>query len=115
MKIIQLPDVLHEYLVHLIEAHAARGIHPEEGMAVSHLWDCVKNRVTTIPDAEIAKMTAAGSPEGQSAPKPKGVVVESPQTGQPITVECAECYNETGSEACIRPAHKLDYSEAMGQ
>jgi hypothetical protein len=60
MKILNLPDVLHEYLIHLIEARAAGGIHPEEGMALAHLWECVTKRVTTIPDTEIARMVAAG-------------------------------------------------------
>jgi len=61
VKILNLPDVLHEYLVHLIETHAARGIHPEEGMAIARLWQCVQN-VTTIPDDEIRRVAAAGTP-----------------------------------------------------
>ena len=66
MKVLQLPDVLHEYLVHVLEKHAASGIHPEEGLAVSKLWEAVTKHVTHIPDAEIAKMAAAGAPDGQS-------------------------------------------------
>ena len=61
MKVIQLPDVLHEYLVHVIEKHAASGIHPEEGVAVARLWEAVTKLSTHIPDTEIAKMAAAGA------------------------------------------------------
>ena len=68
MRVIQLPDVLHEYLIHVLEKHAASGIHPEEGLAVSKLWEASVKNATHIPDAEIAKMAAAGSPGGQSAP-----------------------------------------------
>jgi hypothetical protein len=60
MKILQLPDVLYEYLVHVIEKHAGSGIHPEEGLAVSKLWEATKN-ATHIPDEQIAKMAAAGA------------------------------------------------------
>jgi hypothetical protein len=69
MKILQLPDVLHEYLVHVIEKHAGSGIHPEEGLAVSKLWEATKN-ATHIPDEQIAKMAAAGAYTGQSVPGP---------------------------------------------
>jgi len=69
MKVIQLPDVLHEYLVHVLEKHAASGIHPEEGLAVSKLWESVTKAVH-IPDEQIAKMAAAGAPTGQSVPGP---------------------------------------------
>lgn len=70
MKIIQLPDVLHEYLVHVIEKHAAGGIHPDEGLAVSKLWEAVTKSATHIPDEQIAKMAAAGAITGQSVPGP---------------------------------------------
>jgi hypothetical protein len=70
MKVIQLPDVLHDYLVHVIEKHAGSGIHPEEGIAVARLWEAVTKNVTHIPDAEIAKMAAAGAaPVEPSAPE----------------------------------------------
>ena len=72
MKVIQLPDVLHEYLVHVLEKHAASGIHPEEGLAVSKLWESVTKAVH-IPDEQIAKMAAAGAPTGQSVPGPIAV------------------------------------------
>jgi hypothetical protein len=68
MKIIQLPDVLHDYLVHVLEKHAASGIHPEEGLAISKLWEAATKNVTHVPDAEIAKMAAAGVASGQSTP-----------------------------------------------
>jgi hypothetical protein len=70
MKILQLPDVLHEYLVHVLEKHAASGIHPEEGLAVSKLWEAATKNVTHIPDTEIARMAAAGAASGQSVPEP---------------------------------------------
>ncbi len=60
MKVIQLPDLLYDYLVHVIEKHASSGIHPEEGTAVAHLWDAVTKRATHIDDAEVRKMAAAG-------------------------------------------------------
>src|SRR5208337_3075920 len=62
MRVIQLPDILYEYLVHVIEKHASSGIHPEEGLAVSKLWDAVTKKVTHIDDAQIAKMAAAATP-----------------------------------------------------
>jgi hypothetical protein len=68
MKILQLPDVLHEYLVHVVEKHAQQGIHPEEGVAIAHLWEAVTKQVQTIDDKELMKMAVAGTPGGQSTP-----------------------------------------------
>lgn len=68
MKVIQLPDVLHDYLLHVIEKHAGSGIHPEEGVAVSKLWEAAQ-KATHIDDAEVRKMAAAASPQGQSIPR----------------------------------------------
>jgi hypothetical protein len=61
MKVYQLPDVLHEYLVHVIEKHAASGIHPEEGVAIARLWEAVTKQVTHIDDAQVKAMAAAGA------------------------------------------------------
>lgn len=77
MKIIQLPDVLHDYLVHVLEKHAASGIHPEEGLAISKLWEAATKNATHIPDTEIAKMAAAGAAAGQSVPEPVATRVQS--------------------------------------
>jgi len=77
MKVITLPDVLHEYLVHVIEKHATGGIHPEEGIAVASLWDAVTKKVNHIDDAAVQKMAAAGTPSGQSAP-PEAQFVSEP-------------------------------------
>lgn len=66
MKVLQLPDVLHDYLVHVIEKHAASGIHPEEGLAVSKLWEAATKYVQHIPDDQIAAMAASATPSGQS-------------------------------------------------
>jgi hypothetical protein len=71
MKVIQLPDVLHEYLVHVIEKHAGSGIHPEEGLAVSKLWEAVTVKATHIDDAQVQKMAAAATPSGQSPLPPE--------------------------------------------
>lgn len=68
MKILQLPDVLHEYLVHVVEKHAQQGIHPEEGVAIAHLWEAITKKVQHIDDKELMKMAAAGTPDGQSIP-----------------------------------------------
>ena len=68
MKVIQLPDSLYEYLIHVVETHALAGIRPEEGIAVAKLWEAITTKVTHIDDAEIAKMASAGIPGGQSAP-----------------------------------------------
>lgn len=62
MKVIQLPDVLHDYLVHVIEKHAGSGIHPEEGVAVARLWEAVTKNATHIDDADVRKMAMAGAP-----------------------------------------------------
>jgi len=35
----------------------------------------------------------------------KAKIAKSWMTGKSIKVECPECYNEFGSETCIRPAH----------
>ena len=70
MKVIQLPDVLHDYLVHVIEKHAGSGIHPEEGVAVARLWEAVTKNATHIDDAEVRKMATAGVPQGQTIPTP---------------------------------------------
>lgn len=112
MKVLQLPDVLHEYLVHVLEKHAASGIHPEEGLALSKLWDASTKSVTHIPDAEIAKMATAGLRTGQSVPEAvsesgKSFEVRELMSGKTIKVECEACYNEEGSHACIRPSHDV--------
>jgi len=71
MKVIQLPDVLHDYLVHVIEKHAGSGIHPEEGVAIARLWEAVTKQATHIDDAEVRKMAATATPQGQSIPTPE--------------------------------------------
>jgi hypothetical protein len=68
MKVIQLPDVLHDYLVHVIEKHAGSGIHPEEGVAVARLWEAVTKNATHIDDAEVRKMAGTAAPQSQSVP-----------------------------------------------
>lgn len=108
MKVIQLPDVLYTYLLELIEMHAGRGIHPEEGMAVNRLWDAVKNRATHIDEGDIQKMAAAASPAGQSS---VGEIDPRNPHGQPV--ECEKCFDEEGSLACIRPAHKARQTEPV--
>jgi len=70
MKILQLPDVLHEYLVHVVEKHAQQGIHPEEGVAIAHLWEAVTKHVQHIDEKEMLKMAVAGTPDGQSRATP---------------------------------------------
>lgn len=117
MKIVQLPDVLHEYLTELIQNHSARGIHPEEGLAINRLWEAV-TRATHVPDADIQKMAYAATPPAQSPviqtePAPAEYVLNlgskeaaSHQTGKTIVVECQDCYDNEGSTACIRPAHQ---------
>jgi hypothetical protein len=75
MRVIQLPDVLYDYLVHVVEKHAESGIHPEEGFALSKLWEAVTKNATHIDDAEVRKMAVAGggplteTPAGDSAPE----------------------------------------------
>jgi len=68
MQVIQLPDPLHEYLIHVIEKYAASGIHPEEGLAVSRLYEAVTKLATHIDDTQVRKMAAAATPQGQSVP-----------------------------------------------
>lgn len=90
MKVYQLPDVLHEYLVHVLEKHAASGIHPKEGMAVAKLWEAITETVTHIDDTEVQKMAAAGAPRSQSPtglgkpfPAPGPDVPSEPESGNP--------------------------------
>lgn len=82
MKVIQLPDVLHEYLVHVIEKHAGQGIHPEEGIAVARLYEAVTKLATHIDDADVKKMVAAASPQGQSVPQVAGEAEIAPHAGE---------------------------------
>jgi hypothetical protein len=63
MKVIQLPDVLHEYLVHVLLTYHA---HPTEGVGIANLWDACTKNATHIDDAEVRKMAAAGAPPGDS-------------------------------------------------
>jgi hypothetical protein len=70
MKVIQLPDVLHEYLLHVIEKHAGSGIHPEEGTALAHLWDAVSKHAQHFDDAQIKAMATAGTPPIEPSPEP---------------------------------------------
>jgi hypothetical protein len=101
MKIIQLPDVLHDYLIRTIEAHGARGIHPEEGLALNRLWDAIVNRVTTIPDAEIKKASAEAVAASSNGPDP---LADSPlKATRPV--ECDICFADEGSYSCVRPSH----------
>jgi imidazolonepropionase-like amidohydrolase len=78
MKVLQLPDVLHEYLVHVLLTYHA---HPEEGVGMANLWDAVTKHVTHIDDAEVRKMAAAGAPptedpEPESNPNSASSVVD---------------------------------------
>lgn len=59
MKIIQLPDVLHEYLVHVLLTYRA---HPSEGIGMANLWEAVTKNATHIDDAQVRAMAAAGTP-----------------------------------------------------
>lgn len=43
MKILQMPDPLHEYLLRVVESYSKSGIHPEEGFALYKLWEIVTN------------------------------------------------------------------------
>jgi imidazolonepropionase-like amidohydrolase len=59
MKVIQLQDVLHEYLVHVLLTYHA---HPTEGVGIANLWEAVTKNVTHIDDAQVKAMAAAGAP-----------------------------------------------------
>jgi hypothetical protein len=79
MKVLQLPDVLHEYLVHVLEKHASSGIHPEEGIAVAHLWDAVTKHAQHFDDQQVRAAAAAATPQGQSPlPNTTSCVSDSP-------------------------------------
>jgi hypothetical protein len=111
MRVIQLPDVLFEYLVHVIEKHSSSGIHPEEGLAVFQLWDNLKNKSTHIDDAALEKMAAAGSPVGQSPADPLGKL----QNQKCDLAECPLCWNEERSLSCVRPHHGLNAGRNSGE
>lgn len=66
MKVITLPDMLHDYLVHVLLTYHA---HPEEGIGMAQLWDAVSKKATHIDDSAVQKMAQAGTPTGQSAPR----------------------------------------------
>lgn len=67
MKVLQpLPDVLYDYLVHVVQKYAGSGIHPEEGHAVAHLWEAVTKNVTHLDDEQVRAAVAAATPQGQS-------------------------------------------------
>lgn len=112
MKIIQLVDPLYDYLVHMIEEHGSRGIHPQEGLALNRLWDAAVNRATTIPDADIEKMAKAGTPEGQSAALDAREKLTEERVGH--APECAKCFDEEGSYACVRPKAHNGLQELIG-
>jgi hypothetical protein len=85
MKIIQLPDELHEYLLHVLKRHAGSGIDPTEGLAVFHLFDAVKNAVHLDPNA-IKQAQAAVADDRLSGgqmpddPYAAGLVTASPES-----------------------------------
>jgi hypothetical protein len=89
MKVLQpLPDVLYDYLVHVVQKHAGSGIHPEEGHAVAHLWEAVTKNVTHLDDAQIRAAAAAATPQGQSpvsAPETEPDLIEGPKSAQSET------------------------------
>jgi hypothetical protein len=58
MKIIQLTDELHEYLLHVLKRHSGMGVDPTEGMAVFQLWDSVTKAVHIDPN-QLKKAQAA--------------------------------------------------------
>jgi hypothetical protein len=98
MKIIQIPDVLHQYLIHVLETHASRGIHPDEGLAVNRLWEAVTVHVTTISDAEIEKAAKPEPPSASYGVPTSGDI----RRGIP---ECDICFEEDRSYTCVRPGH----------
>jgi hypothetical protein len=97
MKVVTLPDVLHEYLVHVLLTYHA---HPEEGVAMANLWEACAKKVTHIDDKHVQETAKAGTPAGQSSP------AVDPRNPQNRPIECQECFDEEGSLACIRPAHQ---------
>jgi len=66
MKVITLPDMLHDYLLHVLTTYHG---HPEEGIALANLWDAVAKKANHIDDSKVAKFAQAGTPAGQSAPR----------------------------------------------
>jgi hypothetical protein len=65
MRVVTLTDDFYEYLVHVLEQYAGRGIRPEEGHAIAGLWESVA-KAQHIDDEAIAKLAHAASPAGQS-------------------------------------------------
>lgn len=101
MRVIQLPDLLYDYLLEVVELHTRRGIHPEEGLAAHQLWGAIKNHAVHIDEEAVQKAVLAASPEGQSP-----VRQFDPRNPLNSPIECPKCYDEEGSLACIRPAHQ---------
>lgn len=62
MKILQLPDELHEYLLHVVQTYSGSGIHPKEGLALFQLWDHVSKNVTTVDESKLQRPVAAPEP-----------------------------------------------------
>jgi len=121
MKILQLRDDLHEYLVYVIRSHPTP---PEECLAMHHLWEHVTKKATYVDDAAMAKMAQAGAVPAAPSQEPafevsqRGIDEEErlrvrAETGGPVGAgighgvpECEKCYDEEGSLSCVRPAHK---------
>lgn len=61
-KVLILEEQLYEYLNHVIERHAARGIDPEEGLALFHLWRAVKNAQTVTNPAPVPEESSPEAP-----------------------------------------------------
>ncbi len=65
MRVITLTDDFYDYLTHVLEQYAGRGIRPEEGHAIAGLWEATA-RAQHIDDKTIEKLVHAASPAGQS-------------------------------------------------
>jgi hypothetical protein len=59
MKILQLTDDLHDYLVHVLKNYSASGINPQEGLAIYHLWNAVTKDVQHIDPAKLTQIQSA--------------------------------------------------------
>jgi hypothetical protein len=65
MQIVQLTDELHQYLLHVITEYSARGIHPNEGVGISKLWEYA-NKATHVDESKLERKPEI-KPEGETA------------------------------------------------
>jgi hypothetical protein len=93
MKVLLLPDNLFDYLQHVVRAHAAAGIDPEEGLAIyqlnQHVGQAQTVDISNLGKARIENLGPEGVALRFEPTEPESTEPENPEV--PTTPPAGSC------------------------